>query len=155
MLAIGCGCSCLSLFCCALLCVLSSFTIILLLLSYGCLVTVNVLVALLCLSSWSLENAVWLFLTVPWVGLRCVVVVFPDHTHLLFKVSKGAKIRNREVSPFPAGDHKAQINRRAQRQSKHKTSKKKKIHKRSTALKQPGKYFTGGLKPVSRRQPRP
>ena len=62
------------------------------------------------------------------------------------KVSKGAKIRNRynqvphltqdtnrkvtnlqldttnesqEVSPFPAGDHKAHINRRAQRHSKH------------------------------------
>ena len=71
------------------------------------------------------------------------------------KVSKGAKIRNRynqvphltqdtngkvtnsqnttnesqEVSPFPAGDHKAQIERRAQRHSKHKTEQK---HKRST-----------------------
>ena len=22
--------------------------------------------------------------TVPWVGLQCVIVVFPDHTHLLF-----------------------------------------------------------------------
>ena len=71
-----------------------------------------------------------------------------------YKVSKGAKIRNRynqvphltqdtngkvtnsqldttnenqEVSPFPAGDYKAHINRRAQR---------------------PVKYFTGGLKPV-------
>ena len=21
--------------------------------------------------------------TVPWVGLQCVIVVFPDHTHLL------------------------------------------------------------------------
>ena len=63
------------------------------------------------------------------------------------KVSKGAKIRNRynqvphlthgkvtnsqldttnespEVSPFPAGDHKAHINRRTQRHSKHKTEK--------------------------------
>ena len=66
------------------------------------------------------------------------------------KVSKGAKIRNRynqvphltqdtngkvtnskldttyesqEVSPFPAGDHKAHINRRAQRHSKRKTEK--------------------------------
>ena len=28
-----------------------------------------------------------------------------------------------EVSPFPAGDHKAHINRRAQRHSKHKTEK--------------------------------
>ena len=25
-----------------------------------------------------------LFLTVPWVGLQCVVAVFPDHTHLCF-----------------------------------------------------------------------
>ena len=67
------------------------------------------------------------------------------------KVSKGAKISNRynqvphltqntngnvtnsqldttneskEVNPFPAGDHKAHINRRAQRHSKHKTEKK-------------------------------
>ena len=72
------------------------------------------------------------------------------------KVSKGAKIRDRynqvphptqdtngkvsnsqldttnesqEVSPFPAGDHKAQLNRRAQRHNKHKTEQK---HKRST-----------------------
>ena len=41
----------------------------LLLLTYGFLVTVNVLL---------------LFLTVPWVGMQCVIVVFPDHTHLLF-----------------------------------------------------------------------
>ena len=74
----------------------------------------------------------------------------------VIKVSKGAKIRNRysqvphltqdtngkvtksqldttnecqEVSPFPAGDHKAHINRRAQRHSKRKTVQK---HKRST-----------------------
>ena len=36
---------------------------------------------------------------------------------------------SQEVSPFPAGDHKAHINRRAQRHSKHKTEQK---HKRST-----------------------
>ena len=68
----------MSLFCYALLCVHSSFAIILkrkrklvglLLLSYRCIVTINVL---------------WLFLTVPLVGLQCVIVVFPDHTHLLF-----------------------------------------------------------------------
>ena len=68
------------------------------------------------------------------------------------KVSKGAKIRNRynhvphlpqdsngkmtnslldttnesqEVSPFPAGCHKAHINRRSQWHSKHKTEKKR------------------------------
>ena len=27
---------------------------------------------------------VWLFLVVPWVCLQFVIVVFPDHTHLLF-----------------------------------------------------------------------
>ena len=27
---------------------------------------------------------VWLFLAVPWVCLWFVIVVFPDHTHLLF-----------------------------------------------------------------------
>ena len=70
---------------------------------------------------------------------------------MLSKESKGAKIRNRynqvphmtqdinekvtnlqldstnesqEVSPFPAGDHKAHTNRRAQRHSKHKTEQK-------------------------------
>ena len=36
---------------------------------------------------------------------------------------------SQEVSLFPAGDYKADINRRAQRQSKHKTEQK---HKRST-----------------------
>ena len=38
-------------------------------LSYRCIVTVNVL---------------WVFLIVLWVGLQCVIVVFSDHTHLLF-----------------------------------------------------------------------
>ena len=33
---------------------------------------------------------------------------------------------SQEVSPFPAGDHKAHINRRAQRHSKHKTEKNRK-----------------------------
>ena len=68
----------LFLFCYALLCVLSSFAFILerkrelvalLLWSYRCIVTINVL---------------WLFLLVPWVGLHSlqyVIVVFPDHTH--------------------------------------------------------------------------
>ena len=41
------------------------------------------LVALLSLSSWCLVSVVWLFLTVPQVFLWFVIVVFPDHTHLL------------------------------------------------------------------------
>ena len=68
------GVLCLTLFCYVLLCVHSSFAIILkrrlvalLLLSYICIVTINVL---------------WLFLAVHWVGPQCVIVVFPDHTHL-------------------------------------------------------------------------
>ena len=94
-------------------------------------------------------------------------------------VNKGAKIRNRynqvphltqdtsgkvtnlqldtindsqEVSPFPASDHKAHINRRAQRHSKHKTEKK------STKEVPPWngqKNIFGRLKPVYRRQPHP
>ena len=42
------------------------------------------LVALLSMSSWCLVIDVWLFLAVPWVCLQFVIVVFPDHTHLLF-----------------------------------------------------------------------
>ena len=42
------------------------------------------LVALLGLSSWCLVIVVWLFLAVPWVCLQFVIVVFPDHTHLLY-----------------------------------------------------------------------
>ena len=42
------------------------------------------LLALLNLSSWCLVMAEWVFLTVPWGCLLFVIVVFPDHTHLLF-----------------------------------------------------------------------
>ena len=42
------------------------------------------LVALLSLSSWCLVIVVWLFLAVPMVCLQFVIVVFPDHTYLLF-----------------------------------------------------------------------
>ena len=67
----------MSLFWYALLCVHFGFAIILkrkrklvalLLLSYKCTGTNNVL---------------WFFLTVPWVGLQYVITVFPDHTQLL------------------------------------------------------------------------
>ena len=42
------------------------------------------LVSLLNLSSWCLFMVEGLFLAVPWGCLRFVIVVFPDHTHLLF-----------------------------------------------------------------------
>ena len=59
-------CKC-SMFCCALLCVHSSFSII----SMG----KRELVALLCLSSRCLVIVVWLFLTMPHVCLQFVIVV--------------------------------------------------------------------------------
>ena len=42
------------------------------------------LVALLNLSSWCLVKVEWLFLAVSQGCLPFVIVVFPDHTHLLF-----------------------------------------------------------------------
>ena len=43
------------------------------------------LVAVLLLSSWCIVsvNVLGLSITVPWVGLQCVTVIFPDQTHLL------------------------------------------------------------------------
>ena len=68
-------CNC-SMFCCTLLCVRSSIAII--------LMGKRELVALLNLSSWRLVMVERLFLAVPQGCLRFVIVVFPDHTHLLF-----------------------------------------------------------------------
>ena len=65
-----------SLFCCTLLYVNSSIAII--------LMGKRELVALFNLSSWCLVMVEWLFLAVPWGFLRFVIVVCPDHTHLLF-----------------------------------------------------------------------
>ena len=42
------------------------------------------LVALLNLSSWCLLMVERLFLVVPWGCLQIAIVLFPDHTHLLF-----------------------------------------------------------------------
>ena len=63
-------------FCCTLLYVHSSIIII--------LMGKRELVALLNLSSWCLVMVERLFLAVPWGCLRFVIVVFPDHIHLLF-----------------------------------------------------------------------
>ena len=49
------------------------------------------LVALLSLSSWCFVIVVWLFLGALWVGLHFVIVVFSDHTHLLFLMVWDAK----------------------------------------------------------------
>ena len=75
-------CNC-SMFCCTLLCVRSSIAII--------LMGKRELVALLNLSSWCLVMVERLFLAVPQGCLRFVIVVFPDHTHLLFFSGKYKK----------------------------------------------------------------
>ena len=86
----------LSLFCYALLCVHSNFANILKpkrkmfalhLLSYRYLVIVNV---------------PWLFLKMTWVGLKCVIVVFPDQTYLLFMVDLEAKWKTVDLDQLAA-----------------------------------------------------
>ena len=68
-------CNC-SMFCCTLLYVHFSIAIF--------LMGKRELIALLNLSSWCLVMVERLFLTVPRGCLQFVIVVFPDHTHLLF-----------------------------------------------------------------------
>ena len=68
-------CNC-SMFCCTLLYVQFSIAII--------LMGKRELIALLNLSSWCLVMVERLFLTVPRGCKQFVIVVFPDHTHLLF-----------------------------------------------------------------------
>ena len=70
-------CNC-SMFCCTLLYVHSRIAII--------LMGKRELIALLNLSSWCLMMVGRLFLAVPWGCLQFVIVVFPDHTHLLFMI---------------------------------------------------------------------
>ena len=63
-------------FCCTLLYVHSSIAII--------LMGKRELAALFDISSWCLRMVEWLFFAVPSGCLRFVIVVFPEHTHLLF-----------------------------------------------------------------------
>ena len=71
------GCNC-SMFCCTLIYIHSSIAII--------LMGKRELVVLLNLSSWCLVMVEGLVLAVPRGCLQFVIVVFPDHTHLLFLV---------------------------------------------------------------------
>ena len=68
-------CDC-SMFCCALLCVHFGIAVI--------LMGKREHIALLNLSFWCLVVVGRLFLAVPRGCLQFVIVVFPDHTHLLF-----------------------------------------------------------------------
>ena len=79
-----------SMYCCTLLYVHSSIAII--------LVGKRELIALLNLSSWCLVMVERLFLTVPRGCLQFVIVVFPDHTNLLFlKLTKTLKDGNKHL----------------------------------------------------------
>ena len=78
-------CDC-SMYCCTLLYVHSSIAII--------LMGKRELIALLNLSSWCLVMVERLFLVVPRACLQFVIVVFPDHTHLLLLVSQLDRMNN-------------------------------------------------------------
>ena len=78
-------CNC-SLFCCTLLYVHSSIAII--------LKGKRELVALHNLSSWCLLMVKRLFLAVPGGCLQFVIVLFPDHTHLLFFINEAYNYKN-------------------------------------------------------------
>ena len=76
-------CNC-SMFCCTLLNVHSSNAII--------LMGKRELVALLILSSWCLLMIEWLFLAGSGGCLLFEIVVFPDHTHLLFLIQSSVQL---------------------------------------------------------------
>ena len=85
-------CNC-SMFCCTLLYVHSSIAII--------LMGKRELIALLNLSSWCLVMVERLFLAVPRGCLQFVIVVFPDHTHLLFLVVKIDYMHHLDTTRIP------------------------------------------------------
>ena len=89
-------CNC-SMFCCTLLYVRSSIAII--------LMGKRELIALLGLSSWCLVIVERLFLAVPLCCLQFVIVVFPDHTHLLFLQRLSAENKKKsKLVPSDPGD---------------------------------------------------
>ena len=83
-------CNC-SMFCCVIICVHSSFALV----SMG----KRELAALIFSSSWCLMINVCFFLTMPWVCLQFVIVIFPDHTHLLITMLKRCYPRPSTLKP--------------------------------------------------------
>ena len=84
-------CNC-SMFCCTLLYVHSSIAII--------WIGKRELIALLSLSSWCLVMVERHFHEVPQGCLQFVIVVFPDHTHLLFLICFLSNANCHEVSIY-------------------------------------------------------
>ena len=79
-------------FCCTLLCVRSSIAII--------LMGKRELAALLNLSSSCLVIVERLFLAMPQGCLRFVILVFPDHTHLLFFINEAYNYKIIDIGFF-------------------------------------------------------
>ena len=77
-------------FCCTLLCVHSSIAVI--------LMGKRELVALLNSSSCCLVMVERLFLAVPRGCMRFLIVIFPDHTHLLFFIITSSEKVNHNLS---------------------------------------------------------
>ena len=73
------------------------------------------LVALPNLSSWCLMMVEWLFLAVPWGCLWFVIMVFPDHTHLLIFGSTKCMVLEemlfQEFQESCHGDHVAMVSK--------------------------------------------
>ena len=99
-------CNC-SMFCCTLLYVHSSFAII--------LMGKRELIALLNLSSWCLVMVEQLFLALPRGCLQFVIVVFSDHTHLLFLKLEMAQNTLSQTKGQTKKLHKQRINQTQQK----------------------------------------
>ena len=84
-------CNC-SMFCCTLLYIHSSIAII--------LMGKRELITLLNLSSWCLVMVERPFLAMPRGCLQFVIVVFPDHTHLLFFINGFSNVKKKTLSKF-------------------------------------------------------
>ena len=90
-------CNC-SMFCCMLLYVHSSVAII--------LMRKRELIDLLNLSSWCLVMVERLFLATPRGCLQFVIVIFPDHTHLLFLIWEQTVCKGYQQTTKVAADKK-------------------------------------------------
>ena len=93
-----------SMFCCTLLYVHSSIAII--------LMGKRELIALLNLSSWCLVMVEQLFLAGPQGCLQFVIVVFPEHTHLLFFIRMCTIVTSLDMTSFIyIGDEKHHLSK--------------------------------------------
>ena len=74
---------------CECLCFVMHYFVSILVLQSSCRGRESWLLCYCCLADATI-NGLWLFLTVPWLGMQYVIVVFPDHTHLLLSITPGS-----------------------------------------------------------------